>query len=76
MWWRGYYGSYKDMTFTRLDGTYSRKDIIERARAIAKEHNVRVTIIGEKGTRLAIQTVGPDGSIGEHGSISKEVEKI
>ena len=75
MWWKGHYGSWKDMTFTRLDGTYSRKDIIERARAIAKDHNVRVTIIGENGTRVTILTVGPDGSIGEPGAFFKE-EKI
>ncbi len=73
MWYRGYYGSWRDMSFTYLDGTYKRKDIVDRARITAATHNTTVTVMGERGTRMVFFQVCPDGSIIEAGTAYKEV---
>lgn len=49
-WYRGHYGNWADGNYTRIEGSYSFSDIIARARAIAADKNITVTVEGERGT--------------------------
>ena len=60
-WYTGIAGSWsKPESIHRIEGTFSREEIVERAQNVANELNQTVTVKAEKGMRMWFFEVNPN----------------
>ena len=63
-WYSAVYGSWRDPEgVQRLEPTYNRRDMFERAKETAKKTGKVVTVQGEKGIKPDYWKISPDGII-------------